>query len=275
MKTLAPRALMIGAATLFAGCGGSQPPIGAPGAMSQSARGAIGSTDDLVYVGSASRAIEVFSYPGLQYKETFSVPAGGAARLCSDSQGDVFAVTAFANANQAYIYEYAHGETTPVQTLDLTYDYVPTGCSSDPTTGDLAVTEYSTNSGSANVAVYQGAQGMPSIYADPDIVAGTQPGYLAIQGRSTKPVKLSKLPELIYRVQVTGSTGTVASIVKLSGWKARNAGACWIQADRVIIPRRDNISLWKYPAGGNALEAVSLKGDQAAGSVAISRGSSL
>ena len=51
MGNLSRFALMIGATALFAGCGGSQPPIGTPGAMAQSSAAHGSKTFD--YTGSA------------------------------------------------------------------------------------------------------------------------------------------------------------------------------------------------------------------------------
>jgi hypothetical protein len=58
---------------------------------------------------------------------------------------------------------YTHGGTTPIDTLSVPGG--PYDCSSDPSTGNLAVV-FETTSGVNEVAVYQGAQGTPTTYAD-------------------------------------------------------------------------------------------------------------
>jgi hypothetical protein len=157
------------AAALLAGCGGSQPPIGAPGAMPQSSAVAtsIGhgkswmlpgsSGGDLIYV--ASYPTAVLSYTTGKLVGTIDAGYEG---VCSDSSGNVF----FVGSNSSVV-EYRHGGTTPIATLYLPGKYPSaTGCASDPTTGNLAVT-YATEyqGGSAeNVAVFPNAQGAPTVY---------------------------------------------------------------------------------------------------------------
>jgi hypothetical protein len=84
-----------------------------------------------------------------------------AAGSCTDAKGDVFV----ANNGAADILEYAHGKSTPIQTLIDPSPY-PADCAVDPSTGNLAVvnqygaSEYSPG----NVAIYSGAKGKPKTY---------------------------------------------------------------------------------------------------------------
>jgi hypothetical protein len=97
MRTLARYALSFGAASaLLAGCGGTQPPIGAPGTMPQSRaiathteRGGSwmlpeAKSQKLLYVSSdATKEVYIFEYPKLKLLTTlsgFESPEG----LCSD-----------------------------------------------------------------------------------------------------------------------------------------------------------------------------------------------
>src|ERR1700722_7885661 len=114
---------------LFA-CGGSQPPIGAPSATSTTnklesrvSRVNTGN-DDLIY---ASGPFETYI---LSYKSGMAVNTIDTTNeegLCSDKHGNVFA------PHVNFIYEYAHGGTTPIATLG-DEGYRPVGCSVDPTT---------------------------------------------------------------------------------------------------------------------------------------------
>ena len=160
------------AAAILAGCGGSQPPIGAPGAMPQ------GQTitehaahdrswmlpeakhDDLLYIAGTpvfpNGVVYVYTYPQSKLVGTltgFVEPFGE----CTDSAGDVF-IVAYSNAsmNSSTIYEYAHGGTSPIAALSD--PNVAFGCAVDPTTGNLAA------SGNG-VAIYQDARGNPTIYS--------------------------------------------------------------------------------------------------------------
>jgi hypothetical protein len=163
------------AAAFLAGCGGSQPPIGTPGAMPQSHalattgnRGASwmlpgAKMQDLLYVSSYSPTegvhVTVFSYPGGRRVGTLSVRA--ASGLCSDKAGNVYIV------EEPDIVEYAHGGTNPIATFDDAYNG-PNGCAVDPTTGDLAVGGgcFPSTAFCANVAIFTDRNSPPAVYVD-------------------------------------------------------------------------------------------------------------
>jgi hypothetical protein len=156
-----------GAVLLLAGCGGSQLPVGAPGAMPQSRAVAThanrsgswmlpeAKSEDLLYV-SDLYGVHVFSYPkGLLVGNIggFASPAG----LCSDKAGDVFVT----DTPTYHVYEYAHGGTTRLETLyDNSVDFGPIDCSVDPTTGNLAVP----GSDSGFVVIFPKAEENPKVY---------------------------------------------------------------------------------------------------------------
>jgi hypothetical protein len=130
----------------LAGCGGSQPPIGAPGAMPQTAAlqsqsaqpDDLGSwmlpdatSQDLLYVSSHSW-VSVYTYPlgHLVGKlGAFDLASG----QCVDSSSSVY-VTDYATGR---IYEFPHGGRKRLRTLFMAG---ANSCSIDPTTGNLAVT---------------------------------------------------------------------------------------------------------------------------------------
>ncbi|MGA7201587.1 MAG: hypothetical protein WBX26_07145 [Candidatus Cybelea sp.] len=137
------------AAAMLAGCGGPQPPIGAPGTASQTStlamradrdtswlRRGTSSGSDLLYVANHKGGVYVLTYPQGQLIGELSLPyepmSGG---ICSDSDGNIFV------PDEYEILEYAHGGTQPIATLsdDGGYGY-PNGCAVDPSTGNLAVT---------------------------------------------------------------------------------------------------------------------------------------
>jgi hypothetical protein len=120
---------------------------------------------DLLYISDVSdNEVTVYSYPPGQLEGTltgFDVPTG----LCSDKAGDVF-VTDFEGSE---ILEYAHGGTTPIATLTDPGQW-PSGCSVDPTTGNLAVSNDETPSiGEGNLAIYANARGTPVTYTNPNM----------------------------------------------------------------------------------------------------------
>lgn len=182
------------AAALLAGCGGSQPPIGAPGAMPQTSRIATQgnhgkswmkpgmSGQDLLYVSSNAGTVSVFTYPQGKLVGGFS-PNGFPAGECVDPAGDVFITSSTLGGGSATstIYEYAHGGTTPIATLSD--PGFANGCAVDPTTGNLAVANIGDDSGSnpyypnGDVAVYAGAQGLPKMYYSADLPGFDFCGY--------------------------------------------------------------------------------------------------
>jgi hypothetical protein len=198
------------AAAMLVGCGASQQQIGAPGAMPQSYstathadRGkswmqpeALG--DDLLYVTSfLNDTVYVYSYPTGALVGTltgFNWPLGE----CVDGKGDVFIV----NQQSSNIIEYAHGGTTPIQTLSDT-SYSPDGCSVDPLSGNLAVAN-AQGPGSrlfGNVAIFQNAAGNPTYYSDPNIYWYYFCGYdnngnLFVDGNNeSSPIPFAELPK--------------------------------------------------------------------------------
>jgi DNA-binding beta-propeller fold protein YncE len=174
------------AVAMLAGCGGSQTQIGAPGTIPQSGPAARhpdrgpswmapdAKGKDLLYVSDqGTNDVYVYSYPKGKLTGTltgFNVPDGE----CVDQTGDVF-ITNYSASN---IVEYAHGGTSPIATLS-DKGYHPSGCSVDPTTGNLAVTNFeTTHSLRGDVAIYQGAKGSPKLhYTDPRIYSMYFCGY--------------------------------------------------------------------------------------------------
>jgi len=163
---------------MLAACGGSQPPIGAPGAMPQrqaiaqhAARGKSwmlpeAKSQDLIYLSvdvNDSGYVHVYSYSSrkLVGQLTGLISAFGE---CTDSAGNVF-VVAYANysANSSAIYKYAHGGTNPISMLSD--PGIGMGCSVDQTTGNLAVANtYDPYYSKGSVAVFSHAQGQPTFY---------------------------------------------------------------------------------------------------------------
>jgi hypothetical protein len=199
------RALSVGAAAaLLAGCGGASQSFAPAGSASGFAhRGGIAarmrpesSKKGLVYVSTLFGDLEVYTWPALAPVGTISglsVPY----TLCVDATGDVWVP----DFGTGIIYEYAHGGSAPIHRLIDLYG-VPGACSSDPTTGNLAIGDYygaSTRPG--NVLVYKKARRGPAEYAVPNLtqcffVAYDNEGNLFANGidASGRPV-LAELPK--------------------------------------------------------------------------------
>jgi hypothetical protein len=115
----------------------------------------------LLYVSDiGAEDVDVLSYPGGKQVGTltgFKEPAG----VCTDRKGDVF----IADGGNNRIVEYAHGGTTPIATLQGGGPGTPLGCSVDPKSGNLAVTNFTSEpSESGSVMIYTKARGAPQRY---------------------------------------------------------------------------------------------------------------
>jgi hypothetical protein len=142
-------------AVALAGCGGSQPPIGAPGATTQATaialqaeRGRSWMLPDahgrnLLYVGLGEESLDVYTYPGGHLIGSLGV---GGGYLCSDPAGNIF-VPGAPLATQVLVY--AHGFAQPKATLNAA-PYTLESCSVDPSSERLAVTTYYSN----NIVVF-------------------------------------------------------------------------------------------------------------------------
>jgi DNA-binding beta-propeller fold protein YncE len=130
---------------------------------------------DLLYVSdTGSEAVYFYSYPALE-KVGQLTGIGTPDGLCTDRAGNVF-VTNMPPSGGANILEYAHGGTTPIQTLNDP-GKVPSGCAVSPATGDLAVTNFCARIGDCgadrrthgNILIYPRAKGTPQAYRFPHI----------------------------------------------------------------------------------------------------------
>lgn len=260
---------------LLVGCGGSQPPMGTPGAMPQNRAAATrpdrsrsgrlreATSEGLIYATDGCDGICVLSYPDGKPVATISDPnvTGGD---CSDSNGNVFV----ASDNQ--ILEFAHAGTTPIATLSLPGTHA-FGCGIDPVTGNLAVVF---GGSGANVAVFPVASGTPTLY-ETSIISNycgyDNAGNLFVSGSSGAHNALAELPfggsafRLLSIDPTLGAPGQIQwdgkyityegitsrnikiSRLRISGSTVRvvghtrlkgavNARQTWIVGDRVIVP---------------------------------------
>jgi hypothetical protein len=199
-STLIRYSLSISAAVLLANCGGSQPPIGAPGAMLQrasiaNARQASSSGNDLLYVLLSDGKVDILTYPGLAYVNQSDSVARG---MCSNSAGDVFLTwyEITGGGDTGYIAELAPGGTKTIRTWSYGH-HVPGRCSADPTTGNLAVTDEGSD---GNVAIFHAAKGRPTYYTASGFkayaaLAYDDRGNLFITGSDAGTKKLAELPK--------------------------------------------------------------------------------
>src|SRR5580698_668462 len=151
------------ATVMLAACSGATtatPPLSSSGVPFLAVPGA--KSGALLYVSNANNGtVSVFTYPDGSLVTTltgFKEPYG----LCSDKAGDVWIV----DDETAAITEYAHGGSAPKATLTDPGEY-PAGCSVDPTTGNLAVTNFeAANRGAGSITIFKKAKGTPKRYSD-------------------------------------------------------------------------------------------------------------
>lgn len=170
---------LCGLTGVIAGCAGLAPgtSLVAPLHDSLLARSA-GSHTSLVYTGVRQRVV-VYTYPDGTFADTFKTPFSIQA-MCSDSKGDVFItaeVRSKSGARTGYVYEYAHGGTSPIATLDVPSHEIPVNCSSDPTTRNLAVTTYNFRNYAPLIEIYTGGSGNPKPFHSRELGANPQPAY--------------------------------------------------------------------------------------------------
>jgi DNA-binding beta-propeller fold protein YncE len=274
------RRLALGASViLIAGCAGSQSTIGGSATLPQAlipTQGArLGSwmlpeakNDDLLYVSDNSTGfVHVFSYPAGQKLGTLEV-GGEPEGECVDKAGDVW-ITRFRTTS---VIEYAHGGSTPLGSVS-TYPYTPWGCSIDPTTGNLAVTNTE-----GSIGVYANARGNPRLYTAPpgddygftfctyddsgSLFASAPYSSIAelpkgssemmnmqldfsINAQSIQWDKRHKYlavagykakgdPTPIYHVGVSGTTGNLIGTTLLKGTKRDKVAQFWIEGPKIL-----------------------------------------
>ncbi len=161
------------AAAMLAGCGGSPPPIGAMGANLQThalARQLSSSGQPLLYAfGSyGSGNGKILDYPSGNMVSEFVPKPSAFAGTCSDSEGNVYLGGSDETSSDPAISEYGYGTTTPSEYAVVTSQSygVVRGCSTDPTTGDIAALIQSDGPESAVAVFAPQLQGIPQIYAD-------------------------------------------------------------------------------------------------------------
>jgi hypothetical protein len=166
-------------AAAFAGCGASQvpPALPIPADVNAAVSGAKKSAG-LIYA-ATRQVVEVYSYPDGTMEQRFHV-SGSVNGACADAKGDVFLAAApkkSAKGESGFVYEFAHGGKVPIATLNLPKPDEGIACSSDPVTGDLAVTVQNVNNYAPSILIYPKAGGTPKRYQSDALGADPQAGY--------------------------------------------------------------------------------------------------
>jgi hypothetical protein len=280
---------------VLAGCGGAGTTV-PQGATTQSRAFKASYKGDLLYLAGVTPSateVDILTYPQDQLVGTITLSAA-AHDLCSDTSGNVWVVAGILNG-ESWVYEYAHGGTTPIKTLDVG-NYVATGCSVDPATGNLAVVVYS-----AGVIIFPHGSASGTRYGtgvDSYLCGYDDKGNLFVDGFSN--LQVAELPRgssqftvitldktgvadggihwdgkymaistsyphrqhVIYRFRISGSSAEVVQTVyfrhQWQGWKF------WVQGHTMVAPTPHGIAtaLWNYPSGGKPYESLSIISSQ-------------
>ncbi|MFZ0681452.1 MAG: hypothetical protein WAM84_01070 [Candidatus Cybelea sp.] len=231
---------------------------------------------DLAYISNFySSTILAFTYPGGKYVGSISG---------DDPQGECTSKTSSGNwwvveSGNDEILEYAHGGTTPLETLSVTGGE-PAGCTLDPTTGNLAVTIL----GTGYVVLFTGGSGSGTSVSDSlystyfaayddkgdlfvdGVTSSDTYGLVELPKGSSTFVSITLSPSLgfpgelqwhdnylavgasggIYHFAIHGTKGKEIGVTPLCG-----GGGFWIQGRYVTEtdPGNEDAVICKYPAG--------------------------
>ncbi len=162
----------------LAACTAAQPVIAPAAPAGRAAATIAGKSSGLIYAG-IRRDVEIYTYPEGTKQQTFHVD-GSVNGACSDAGGNVFIAAAPEKASKGesgFVYEFAHGGNAPIATLQLPKPEAGIACSSDPTTGNLAVTVENVHNYAPSVLIYSKASGTPTRYSSQTLGADPQAGY--------------------------------------------------------------------------------------------------
>ena len=277
-------------AAIVAGCGGTLPQtVTSNAAMPAAWMRPDAKNQDLLYVSDlGANTVVALTYPQGVFVGKLT-GFGSVAGLCADKAGDLFVVD-----EAGPVQVFAHGGTTPIR--KLTTVGAPYGCSVDPITGNLALTQLSSYQ-YGPLAVYPKAKGKPTYYKDKNVDASWFCSYdgsgnlfgvvwdresritLAELPKGSKPIKLFKLSEhfnptgipsgiqwdgknLAVGNRGAGSiyrltkTGGLAQTVKLKG--GDDLIQFWLQGATIVGPNfgSGTVGLWHYPNGGLATKVL-------------------
>jgi hypothetical protein len=241
---------------------------------------------DLLYLDDQTGDVYVYSYPKGELMGTLtglSEPQGE----CVDKKGDVF----FTTFSSQEILEYAHGGTSPINTLSNPGEFME-GCSVDTKTGTLAAIDFepSSGEGGGSVAIFANASGSPTVLNDANLYLGYQIGYdnkgnIFVDGvDSGRNFEFAELPKgsSSFTEITLGATITIPGGVQWDGkhvtvgdakngdiYQTDGAGGkiegttslsdsdgifqYFIGGKKVVGPNAysANAGIWKYPKGGS------------------------
>lgn len=230
---------VVALATL-SGCGGSQPPIGAPGTTPQvSASGNVHqaprSQRQFLYLAEYKSVNSTYEYQTaiVSYHDGHEIgEIANFGQMCSDSSGNVYI------DNGSSVSEYAPGGKSPIAQVALPNGVYGFGCSVDPTTESIAVggALVASSKPTGWLAVYPSLNGSPTIYTSTfmenfDFCGYDDAGNLFLDGYHDYSTWLNELPKgqsqftVLYNVPQYATFGPIQwdgqYITVENAWKGR------------------------------------------------------
>jgi hypothetical protein len=197
---------------MLAGCEGSQPPIGTPGATPQAAsqeavtsqnpaRGESNSEKSILYVGQV-KVVTMLTYPGLKVLGRFSYPDRiEFGQGCPDDlTGNIyFPMASHYVRPGSGLVEYADGGTQLIGSLKPPSGDYAVNCAADPVTGDIAVV-LGTQHDTGVVGIYAPGSRRPVTFEYPNMrwyasCRYDRIGNLFIEGETNKKTLFLELPK--------------------------------------------------------------------------------
>jgi hypothetical protein len=194
------------AATLLAACSSSMS-ASPPQTQAASAATTLAKSSSLLYVSEEQYQVLVFDYRNgvvgqqLSTLENFRYPRG----MCTDKNGDVWITDEY----QGRVTKYLHGGTSPVETI-VEGNFSANDCAVDPRTGNLAISNWHSNSGS--VRIYPPKSHKATIYKssyfEPTSLAYDNAGDLVATGGRGQLYELPYRGSQFITMSVSGGTIT-------------------------------------------------------------------
>ena len=256
---------------------------------------------DLLYVSDTNGKVYVYSYPAAKLVGTL-VGFKGPGGLCSDRAGNVYVVDTPAVAILKYAHGgkkpievlHVYGYYPQGCSVDATTgDLAVANYASNPQLGPGSVTIFRKGRGmgksyqasSFNEYFFCSFDAKGNLYVDGTNAGTTQTEFAEMPHGSTSLTDITLKQNLgpfpgavqwdgkyvaladgttgeLYRIKVTGSTGTVVGTSRFKGDRSTLLAQFWIAGNTIVVPygvvKRTvkKIGFWRYPAGGAAAKSI-------------------
>lgn len=256
---------------------------------------------DLLYVSDTNGKVYVYSYPAAKLVGTL-VGFKGPGGLCSDRAGNVYVVDTPAVAILKYAHGgkkpievlHVYGYYPQGCSVDATTgDLAVANYASNPQLGPGSVTIFRKGRGmgksyqasSFNEYFFCSYDAKGNLYVDGTNAGTTQTEFAEMPRGSTSLTDVTLKQNLgpfpgavqwdgkyvaladgttgeLYRIKVTGSTGTVVGTSRFKGDRSTLLAQFWIAGNTIVVPygvvKRTvkKIGFWPYPAGGAAAKSI-------------------